>query len=461
MEDYPFKNKAVFVKHIGEGTQGIVDKYKLKNGIAVVVKNLRSNDFDQDDINDTTLHELHALKVLSGCKGIIQLLDVEIDLHCVISIMLPYYKSDLMNFIKKVPFLERLKYSDIITTQLLEIFLRLNNRGIIHGDVKPQNILVDYKYDNLKLIKSPVIYLSDFGSSHQLSCDINYRQERFSLMGYTHYYAPPESNLQEADNANYVDKSDVYALGMTLLTYYIGKNFIELNLTDNPKFVINEDINSDIVMKSLMPVFHYELIPIKTINLLNSMLIKDIDDRAHITELISDIDYCKIIDTKLKRGILYFDTQITKTDYYDMVKILIEISKDFKLLLRTCIVVIDLLDRYLANYYVASNDFKLIGYTCLFLACKTVESYAPEISDFVWISGKTEDTISVDDFKKSQVLILQRCDYIILTCDIDLFYYNLLDKNYKVNNLYKLYDAIKSDNRYAGSLSYNQIIKYI
>ena len=38
------------------------------------------------------------------------------------------------------------------------------------------------------------------------------------------------------------------------------------------------------------------------------------------------------------------------TDYYDMIKILIKTSKDFKLLVRICIVDIDLLDKYLANY---------------------------------------------------------------------------------------------------------------
>ena len=311
MEEHSFKNKAIFIKRIGEGGQGIVDKYKLRNGSFVVVKKLRLNDFSQDDITDSALHELHALKVLSKCKGIIQLLDVEINLHCVISIMLPYYKSDLMIFIKEVPFLERLQYSDIITTQLLEILSRLNNRGIIHGDIKPENILVDYEYDKttLVLIKPPVIYLSDFGSSYQLSCNKNYRQNKFYLMGYTPYYAPPESNF---DGPNYTDKSDVYALGMTLLTYYIGKRFIEINLIDNPKFIIDKDINSGIVMKSLMPAFHYESIPIETLNLLNSMLIKDIDNRAHITDLISDVKSCKLIDTNLKRGMLYYGTQISE-----------------------------------------------------------------------------------------------------------------------------------------------------
>ena len=101
MEDRSFKNKAVFVKRIGEGAQGIIDKYRLKNGSFVVVKKFRPNDFDQDDITDTTLRELHALKVLSDCEGIIQLLEVEIDLNFVISVMLPYYESDLMKFIKK------------------------------------------------------------------------------------------------------------------------------------------------------------------------------------------------------------------------------------------------------------------------------------------------------------------------------------------------------------------------
>jgi len=70
-----FEDKAIFVKHIGKGGQGTVDKYKLKNGNFVAVKKIIPNDFDQDDITDTTLHELHALKVLRGFEGIKQLLN--------------------------------------------------------------------------------------------------------------------------------------------------------------------------------------------------------------------------------------------------------------------------------------------------------------------------------------------------------------------------------------------------
>jgi len=370
--------------------------------------------------------------------------------------MLSYHKSDLEIFIKKIPFIERLRYVDIIITQLFKALAQLNNRGIVHGDIKPQNILIDYEYNKVtnQLITSPTIYLSDFGSSHQLSCNKNYRPSGFHLIGYTQIYAPPESNLH---GNIYSDKSDIYALGMTLLTYYIGKNFIELNNNSNLPI---DDIDAYVIMKSLMPTFHYGLIPEKNIALLNTMLIKDIDNRAHITDLISDISYCKIIDTVLHRGELHFDTEISMTDYYDMIKILIKTSKAFKLLVRTCIVAIDLLDRYLANYPVKIDEFKLIGYVCLFLACKTVEIYSPEITDFIWISG---DIFTVNDIKNTQILILQRCDYIILTCDIDLYIFVYLKKmnKDKFSNLYTIYDLIDANNLYAGALTYDQIIKYI
>jgi len=454
--DPVFKDKAIFIEHIGQGAQGVVNKYRLRTGNFVAVKKIIPNDFDQDDITDTTLHELHALKVLSGCEGIIQLLDIEIDDNFIFSIMLSYHKSDLEMFIKEVPFIERLRYVDIITSQLLKALSQLNNRGIVHGDIKPKNILIDYKYDKItnQLIESPTIYLSDFGSSHQLSCNKNYRPSGFRLIGYTDAYSPPESNLH---GNIYSDKSDVYALGMTLLTYYIGKNFKELH--DN-NFSIDDDISVRIIMKSLMSTFHYELIPEKNIVLLNTMLIKDIDNRTHITELTSDNSYCKIIDTALYRGELHIDSEVSTLDYYDIIKILIKASESFKLLVRTCIVAIDLSDRYLANYPVKIDEFKLIGYVCLFLACKTVEIYSPEINDFIWISG---DIFTVNDIKNTQIIILQRCDYIILTCDIDLYvfvYLKNMNKD-KFNNLYTIYDLIEANNLYAGALTYYQIINYI
>lgn len=260
-----FEDKVVFVNHIGKGNQGTVDKYKLTNGNFVAVKKIIPNAFDEDDITDTTLHELHALKVLSGCKGIVQLLDIEINDNFIFSIMLSYHKSDLEMFIKKIPFIERLRYADTITSQLLTILTQLNNRGIIHGDIKPQNILIDYEYDTNKLTKSPTIYLSDFGSSLQLSCNRNYRPSGFHLIGYTSIYAPPESNLH---GNIYSDKSDVYALGMTLLTYYIGISFEELKFKElnDDSSNIDDDVDAHIIMKSLMSTFHYELISEKNIN---------------------------------------------------------------------------------------------------------------------------------------------------------------------------------------------------
>lgn len=108
----------------------------------------------------------------------------------------------LLNFRKrkKLTFAEKIKY----IRQVIEGVYFLNSHNLIHGDIKPENILV---YDNF-------LKLNDFN----LSRDCKFNKSNRKL--YTINYRPPECN-----NYFYHLKSDIWALGCCIYEIYYNQKY--------------------------------------------------------------------------------------------------------------------------------------------------------------------------------------------------------------------------------------------
>ena len=93
-----------------------------------------------------------------------------------------------------------------IMKQLVSATIEAHNRGIIHRDIKPQNVLI--KNDG-------TIKVVDFGIA--LAQDALQLTQSDSIMGSVHYLAPELAKGEQATN-----QSDIYSLGILFYELLLG-----------------------------------------------------------------------------------------------------------------------------------------------------------------------------------------------------------------------------------------------
>ena len=91
------------------------------------------------------------------------------------------------------------------TTQILRALQHAHDKGIVHRDIKPQNILVS---------DSGTIKVTDFGIARAATGDDTISS---SAMGSVRYLSPEQARGGYSD-----EKSDIYSLGITLYEMVTG-----------------------------------------------------------------------------------------------------------------------------------------------------------------------------------------------------------------------------------------------
>lgn len=91
-----------------------------------------------------------------------------------------------------------------ITERILNALMYIHRHGVVHGDLKPQNVIVEEEKHMAVLV--------DFGLS-----DVKPTSTSESK-GYTPYFAPPE----EISGKPLIPESDYYSLGMTMIYAFSG-----------------------------------------------------------------------------------------------------------------------------------------------------------------------------------------------------------------------------------------------
>ena len=130
------------------------------------------------------------------------------------TIIMDYYPMNLKTFINKFSKKKKMIYLKSYTQQLLKALDHIHNLNIIHRDIKPDNILINYNK----------ICLADFGTSKIFN-----GQKSTSYIS-TRYYRAPECILE---NEFYDMSIDIWAMGCVFAEILLGKPlFIGTNNSD-------------------------------------------------------------------------------------------------------------------------------------------------------------------------------------------------------------------------------------
>ncbi|MBD1937227.1 serine/threonine-protein kinase [Microcoleus sp. FACHB-68] len=228
-----YGNRYVIEKKLGEGGFGITYLAKDRQGKRVVIKTLKDEVMDNPDFadfRDKYKHDFRdeALR-LAVCRHphIVQIENVfhHESLPC---IAMEYIEGeDLSRRVKTCGVLAEMEALQYIQ-QIGEALTIVHDKGLLHRDVKPQNIMVCSHRSEAVLI--------DFGLAREFIPDLTQTHTVLLTAG----YAPIE---QYDDQARRGEFTDVYALAATL--YYLLTGRV-------PPFAFNR-----IIRDSLQPPAHF------------------------------------------------------------------------------------------------------------------------------------------------------------------------------------------------------------
>ncbi|MGL5416625.1 MAG: Stk1 family PASTA domain-containing Ser/Thr kinase [Clostridium sp.] len=199
-------NRYELLEKIGEGGMAIVYKARCnKLNRFVAVKILKKEYADNKEIVDKFKDEAMAVAKLSD-MNIVNVLDVGSDDN-ENYIVMEYVNGKTLK--ELVDQFGRLSYDTAVTIslQIAKALDCAHKNGIVHRDIKPQNILVT---------SEGVAKVTDFGIAK--SVDSATLTNTSTILGSAHYFSPEQAKGAVVDY-----RSDIYSLGIVMYEMITGK----------------------------------------------------------------------------------------------------------------------------------------------------------------------------------------------------------------------------------------------
>lgn len=220
------------------GVGGMATVYKAYDTIddkIVAVKILKDEFLGNDDFIRRFKNESKAIAVLSH-PNIVKVFDVSFG---------DRIQYIVMEYIDGITLKEYIEHQKVInwkeavhfTVQILEALQHAHEKGVVHRDIKPQNII---------LLQDGTIKVTDFGIARLTTSET--RTMTNTAIGSVHYIAPEQARGDITDG-----KADIYSVGVMLYEMLTGKlpfeaesavsvAIMQLQTEPSPLRDINEEI---------------------------------------------------------------------------------------------------------------------------------------------------------------------------------------------------------------------------
>lgn len=258
------------LEKVGEGGMAVVYKARCnKLNRYVAVKILKNEYSDNDEIVSKFKREATAIAKLSH-NNIVNVLDVgtQGDINYIV---MEYVDGKTLKEVVEEFGKISCETALTIAIQIAKALECAHKNGIIHRDIKPQNILVT---------SDGLVKVTDFGIAK--IADSATLTNTSTILGSAHYFSPEQAKGGFIDN-----KTDIYSLGIVMYEMLTGKLPFE---ADSPVTIALKHLQED-------PVPPKELNP-KIPESLNKVILKCMEKDANnryqnVNELISDLQKIK------------------------------------------------------------------------------------------------------------------------------------------------------------------------
>lgn len=192
------------------GVGGMAYVYRAYDNVddrIVAIKILKEEYLANEEFTRRFKNESKAIAILSH-PNIVKVYDVSfgdrlqyIVMECIDGITLKEYIDQQKEF--------KWKEAVHFTVQILRALQHAHDKGIVHRDIKPQNIM---------LLPDGTIKVTDFGIARFSRQDIRATRSTDKAIGSVHYISPEQARGEITD-----EKADIYSVGVMLYEMLTGQ----------------------------------------------------------------------------------------------------------------------------------------------------------------------------------------------------------------------------------------------